>query len=182
MDHNGDWVLQISYGKGRISNSCSLRYNLSFQQGMKEMRKRVCGINPCQLDLISYCSLFCIEHLWMDGLFLQHSCTLPFSTLLFSLPDCFSLPPPLWKHTSFLSVAMRMILEGLVRRNAWIQGRWENKSAYNSFNQAADGCVMPEPGVLCICMRYTFPPEMEEGKAVMAAYPVCRFSISVFAT
>lgn len=120
---------------------------------------RVCGINPCQLDLISYCSLFCIEHLWMDGLFLQHSCTLSFSTLLFSLPDCFSLPPPLWMHTSFLSVAMQMILEGLVRRNAWIQGRWENKSAYNSFNQAADGCVMPEPGVLCICMRYTFPPE-----------------------
>lgn len=30
------------------------------------MRKRVCGINPCQLNLISYCSLFCIEHLeWM---------------------------------------------------------------------------------------------------------------------
>lgn len=29
----------------------------------------------------------------------------------------------------------------------------ENKSAYHSFNQAADGCVMLEPVVLCVCMR-----------------------------
>lgn len=96
MDHNGNWVLQISYGKGRICNSCSLKYNFSFQQDRKEMKKRMCGINPCQLNLISYCSLFCLEHLSMDVLFLQHSCTRPFPP-----QGCCSLPSPLWKHPPF---------------------------------------------------------------------------------
>lgn len=52
-----------------------------------------------------------------------------------------------------------------------------NKSAYRSLNEAADGCAD------AWASGFVYPhgaTEIEEGKAIMAAYPVCRVSISVF--
>lgn len=61
--------------------------------------------------------------------------------------------------------------------NSW---EMENKSAYSSFNQAADGCVMLEPVVGSVYLHEA--TEMEEGKPLWQPSPICRFSISVFLT
>lgn len=145
MAHNGNWVLQISYGKGRIRNSCSLKYNFSFQQDMKEMKKRICGINPCELIsslIVVYSALNTFQ--WM----------VYFSTiaaLLYFLPKtaplCISSV-----EASPLSICSHANATGGISQEECLNW-WENKSAYNSFNQAADGCVMLEPVVLCVCMR-----------------------------
>lgn len=51
-----------------------------------------------------------------------------------------------------------------------------NKSAYSSLREAAEDCA----GVCASGFVYPHGAVEIEGKATMADYPVCRFSISVF--
>lgn len=179
MDHNGNWVLQISYGEDRISNSCSLKCSFSFQQDMEETRKRVCGINPCQLDLISYCSLFCIGRPFKWRVYFSSIAALFHSPLFHFFPRtvshshllCGITPLSLCGHANdtggisqeecLNSGKMReqICLQLLQSSSRWLCDAWARGSVY--LHEAT---------------------EMEEGKAVMAAYPVCGFSISEFPT